>query len=132
MSLIRYTILFLLMITLNGCSSEKKPVANDAERLSVGKVQREIKIGMSSADVVRVLGSPNIVTTDSLRREHWVYDKVSTEQAYSNSSGGLFLILAHANSNSGSSSSNQRTLTIIIKFDNEHKVRDFAYHTSSF
>jgi outer membrane protein assembly factor BamE (lipoprotein component of BamABCDE complex) len=132
MSMIKWALSVLVILNLVGCAEQKNAEKEQADRLSVAKVQREIKIGMSSDDVVRVLGSPNIVTTDSMRREHWVYDKVSTEQAYSNSSGGLFLILAHASGNSGSSSSNQRTLTIIIKFDNEHKVRDFAYHTSSF
>ena len=33
---------------------------------------------------------------------------------------------------SEASSTSQRTLTVIIKFDEEKKVRDFAYHTSRF
>ena len=32
----------------------------------------------------------------------------------------------------GASSTTQRTLTIIIKFDEENKVRDFAYRQSTF
>ena len=32
----------------------------------------------------------------------------------------------------GAASTSQRTLTVIIKFDGAKKVRDFAYHTSSF
>jgi hypothetical protein len=32
----------------------------------------------------------------------------------------------------GASSSTQRTLTIVIKFDEGNKVRDFAYRQSSF
>jgi len=32
----------------------------------------------------------------------------------------------------GGASKSQRTLTIIIKFDEDEKVRDFAYHTSRF
>ncbi len=107
--------------------------ASDKDRLSVGTVQREIRVGMSSADVVQALGSPNIVTTDDERREAWVYDKIATERAYSTSSGGVnILFLAGFGSSSGAASSSQRTLTVIIKFDNQSKVRDFAYHTSSF
>ncbi len=117
---------------------------NDSDRISVGKVQKEIKIGMSSADVVAALGSPNIVTTDDQRREQWVYDKIATESVYSTSSGGvgaLFLAIpgafgvgggGSAASNTGAKSTQQRTLTVIIKFDNNSKVRDFAYHNSSF
>ena len=64
------------------------------EQLTVGTVQREIKIGMSSADVVAVLGSPNMVTTDDQRRETWVYDRVSTN--VSSSSSGVWLLIAGA------------------------------------
>ena len=59
------------------------------EKLTLGKAQREIKIGMSTAEVVQVMGSPNIVSTDEKRREVWVYDKISTQVAYSKSSAGL-------------------------------------------
>ena len=107
--------------------------ANDnLDRLTVGKVQREIKVGMTNADVVQALGSPNIVTTDEQRRESWVYDKISTNVTYSNSTGGWILGFGGADGGSGAASRNQKTLTIIIKFDANQKVRDFAYHTSSF
>jgi hypothetical protein len=84
------------------------------------------------------------VTTDEERREAWVYDKFATESAYSTSSGGVSILvlgligdaLAGGNPSSrnttGATSKTQRTLTIIIKFDKSKKVRDFAYHSSSF
>jgi len=102
------------------------------DRVTVGNVQREIKLGMSGADVARVLGSPNIVTTDDERREVWIYDKFSTDTTVSGSSSYGTLIILGTSSSSGSSSTTQRTLTVIIKFDKEKKVRDFAYHTSRF
>ena len=37
--------------------------------LTVGTVQREIRIGMSSAEVIEVMGSPNVVSTDADRNE---------------------------------------------------------------
>ena len=98
------------------------------EQMTVAKAQREIKIGMTSADVVEVLGSPNMVTTDDKRRETWVYDRVSS--SVSKSSAGVWLLFAGANSAKASSS--QRTLTIIVKFDENNRVRDFAYRTSAF
>lgn len=135
-------------IMLTGCQSvgeHRKAVQDDSgDRLTVGKVQREIRVGMASADVISVLGSPNMVSTDEERREVWVYDKISTERAYSGSSGGvnvLFLgfgsgaaggIGGGGSSSAGASSTSQRTLTVIIKFDKDSKVRDFAYHTSRF
>ncbi len=131
-----------------GCKSasdHRRDVRDDTgEKVTVGKVQAEIKTGMSGAEVVAILGSPNIVTTDEERREAWVYDKFATESAYSTSSGGVSILvlgfigdaLAGGNPSSrnttGATSKTQRTLTIIIKFDKNKKVRDFAYHSSSF
>lgn len=43
------------------------------EKMTVAKAQTEIKIGMPSSAVVEILGSPNMVTTDTERRETWVY-----------------------------------------------------------
>jgi outer membrane protein assembly factor BamE (lipoprotein component of BamABCDE complex) len=105
---------------------------NQTDRLTVGKVQREIRIGMPSAQVIEALGSPNIVSTDENRLEVWVYDKIATDVSYSSSEGGVWLIIAGAGGNSGASSTSQRTLTIVVKFDADKKVRDFAYHSSSF
>jgi outer membrane protein assembly factor BamE (lipoprotein component of BamABCDE complex) len=100
------------------------------DNISVGKVQREVKVGMSSSDVVVALGSPNMVTTDEKRRETWVYDKVSTEAMVSASSGMRFFWLPA--DGKAAASTTQKTLTIIIKFDEKSRVRDFAYHQSKF
>lgn len=131
-----------------GCMSagEHRAAVRDdtGDRVTVGTVQKEIKVGMSGAEVAQALGSPNIVTTDEERREVWVYDKIATEASYSTSSGGVSALLvgigasiggaasASGQQSAGASSTSQRTLTVVIKFDNDHKVRDFAYHTSSF
>ena len=128
--------LFLSFLFLSGCStasSHLNQVKSDAgDRITVGKVQREIRVGMSSAQVIEVLGSPNVVSTDENRLEVWVYDKIATDVSYSNSNCGVWLILGAVGGNSGAASTSQRTLTVVIKFDADKKVRDFAYHSSSF
>jgi len=117
-------------ILAGGCNATNYD--SKEERLTVAKAQREIKIGMPSADVVEVLGSPNMVTTDAQRRETWVYDKVSTNVSSSQTESGVWLLIATVGGSSSRSSSNQRTLTIIVKFDENNLVRDFAYRTSTF
>lgn len=124
----------LAVLSLGGCvsaSNHADQVQNNGN-ISVGVVQKEIKIGMSGAGVVEALGSPNIVSTDEKRREVWVYDKVATDTVHSSSSGWVFAVLAGGQSRSWATSRSQRTLTIIIKFDEQSLVRDFAYHTSKF
>ncbi|MDF9391744.1 MULTISPECIES: hypothetical protein [Methylococcus] len=124
-------------LILSACSAawhghNVQDALNSGDRLTAGTVQRSIRVGMSSADVIAALGAPNIVSTDEQRREVWVYDKIATDVAYSTSTSYGTLLLLGANGGSGARSSNQRTLTIAIKFDEQHKVRDFSYHQSSF
>lgn len=132
---------------LTGCMNaqdHRDAVRDNSDKLTVGKVQRQINVGMPGSSVVQVLGSPNIVTTDEQRREVWVYDKISTDTVYSTSSGGIMSLIlgggssaggvagGNYNTNSGAASQSQKTLTIIIKFDNGGLVRDFSYNASSF
>ena len=121
-------VILLALPALAGCQTA--PAGPD-ERLTVGQVQKEIRVGMSGAEVVRVLGSPNMVTTDELRREVWVYDKVATTSVSSGFVGGL-LTLVFAIPYGHTSSTTQQTLTVIVKLDEQKNVRDFAYHASRF
>jgi outer membrane protein assembly factor BamE (lipoprotein component of BamABCDE complex) len=126
--------IFCLMIftcLLTSCSSNANRKVKE-EKMTIAKVQKEIRIGMSSSAVVEVLGSPNMVTTDDRRRETWVYDRVSTQVSSSQNQSGVWLLLAGSFSSNSDTSQSQRTLTIIIKFDENSKVRDFAYRTSTF
>lgn len=126
------------IITLAGCQTASEHAAQvdqsqkSANNLTVASVQREISTGMSSAAVIGVLGSPNIISTDEKRREVWVYDKISSSKVYSESKSGLNLLIIGGGSVSGATSTTQKTLTIIINFDEGGLVRDFAYHTSQF
>ena len=136
-------------LSLTGCMTASQHAADvkkgtDDDKLTVGTVQREIHQGMSGAEVAQVLGSPNIVSTDEKRREVWVYDKVATDTVYSTSQGGVAALILGGTGgigglgaggtgyDAGAKSTSQRTLTIIIKFDEERKVRDFSYHSSRF
>lgn len=135
----------LLPFLLGGCLSASDHLAAVRdERLTLGTVQRQIHPGMSSADVVAALGAPNIVTTDEQRREVWVYDKLSSEVAQSATSasvsplllgaegsfaGGISGKLSHS---AGATVRSDRMLTVVVKFDDQHRVRDFAYRASQF
>ena len=134
MTHIRHGLLMLagLCMTLSGVSCAAKQAEIKEDRLTVGRVQGEVKVGMSAAQVAELLGSPNIVTTDDKRREVWIYDKVSTDRVDTASSSYAGLIILGTNSSDRSSSQRQRTLTIIIKYDEEKKVRDFAYNSTQF
>lgn len=118
------------------------------QQMTLGLVQRDIKIGTSQADVAIILGSPNIVTQDADDNETWIYDKVSSVTSYNSSGfgvgiggggggfggsgfGGGLLNVGH-NKQKGAVQSVQKTLTIVLKFDNNHNVSKITYHMSSF
>ena len=126
----------LLLLGSAACVSagqHKAAVADDsADKLTVGKVQKEIRVGMSGADVVQALGSPNIVTTDEKSREVWVYDKLSTETAYSSTQGGATILVLGVGGSAGATSRTQKTLTVVIKFDKKSRVEKVTYHSSRF
>ncbi len=142
----------LALIFLSGCMSaaqhqQSLPSTRDRE-MTLGIVQKEIRVGMSQADVAVALGSPNIVTKDSTGKEAWIYDKIATEAYYSKSSGGLggglgaggiagsALILGGVgggySKEAGAAGSTQKTLTVVIKFDEKNSVESFSYHSSKF
>jgi outer membrane protein assembly factor BamE (lipoprotein component of BamABCDE complex) len=150
--IVRGILAMAAILPLTGCMSAHQHYQQthgaQERQMTVGTVQKEIRKGMSAAQVAEVLGSPNIVTTDAKGREVWVYDKISTDVTYSRDSGGLSAILligsasggtaggglgsGNYSRSAGAQSKTQRTLTVVIKFDDQNKVRDFAYHSSRF
>ena len=150
--LLKTTLLAVLPLVAFGCMSASQHYQQthgfQERQMTLGLVQKEICKGMSAGEVAEVLGAPNIVTTDTHGLEVWVYDKISTDVTYSNSSGsGAAVLLVGGVSgraaggglghgglsrSAGARSKTQRTLTVVIKYDEQKKVRDFAYHASRF
>ena len=133
-------LILVSLFALAGCTGAQHYNPQADENLTVGKVQKEIRVGMSGATVAEVLGSPNIVSTDEDRNEVWIYDKISTQYVSADASAGILALGggsdviggAGASGRQSSGASSQRTLTVVIKFDENKLVRDFAYHTSRF
>jgi outer membrane protein assembly factor BamE (lipoprotein component of BamABCDE complex) len=130
---LKLLLLSTMMLFATACqttkdSSKSAPV----ERVSVGTVQRFIRNGMTSAEVVEVLGSPNMVTKNAEGNETWVYDKIHSEYEAKRSDFGICLILFGGSSAKASGGSSERTLTIVVHFDKNSKVIDFSYRTTSF
>jgi len=120
---------FLSACALFSQSSER---INDEKEITAGLIKKEIRVGLSGADVINALGSPNIITRDSKGKEVWVYDKIYAQAEWTSSSQyGTILILGFFKETRKLKTS-QKTLTLIITFDNEGKVESFSYHYSRF
>lgn len=139
------TVLLLTAANLAGAAERRDDRKPASEReFTLGLVQKEVRIGMSQADLVSALGSPNILTRDSQGREAWVYDKLASEARFKSSglgagggalgSAGSTLLLGvlsgHVKDERVSSS--QRTLTVVIRFDLEGRVESFSFHATRF
>lgn len=126
----------LMILIVLGCASSSQHQRNlhsaDEREMTVGTVQREIHKGMDQAAVAQALGSPNIVTKDKEGQETWIYDKIASEASYSTGSSGIGLLVVGLSRASGATASTQRTLTVVIKFDDQRLVDTFSYHTSKF
>lgn len=127
----------VLSILTNACtfttggSYSAKSGSQDKE-LTVGTLQKELRVGMSGAEVIQALGSPNIITRDQNGFETWVYDRIATEARYNESANILFLMLYAQGSSSSNATVSQKTLTVVIKMNEYGRVDSFAYHSSKF
>lgn len=126
--------LAVVLLLASACTSTKNsgPSMAAAENLTLGTVQRSIYVGMSSSDVVSVLGSPNMVTKNETGTETWVYDKIHSQAESKQSDGFMTLILFGGSQSSSTSSRSERTLTIVIHFDTASRVSSFTYRTTTF
>jgi hypothetical protein len=125
-----------------GDREKAKPDA--AAAFTLGAVQKELRTGLSQADVVERLGSPNILTRDGAGREAWVYDRISSEVEASSSgvrvggagtgAGGTFAGLVGISGGKSAEKlrSSQRTLTVIVRFSTAGTVESFTWHNSRF
>ncbi len=120
----------ILLPSLLACAVQQQGPKEQA--LTVGVVQKQIKAGMSQPEVAEALGSPNIVTRDADGKETWIYDKMSTEATYSSSSAGASILILSFGNSTATTRSSQKTLTVIIKFDDQSRVATFTYHASTF
>lgn len=145
-------IVLLALLLLCGCTTASQHSTQlhpaQGERITVGKVQSQIRNGMSQTEVASILGSPNIVSKNNTGNESWIYDKIATESSYSNSTGGAGGILGvgapigsvligglgagSVQESAGAAATTERTLTVIIAFDGAGRVQNSSYHSSHF
>jgi outer membrane protein assembly factor BamE (lipoprotein component of BamABCDE complex) len=142
------TVLLLINACTTAAQHQQSLHSTQEREMTVGVVQKEIRTGMSQADVAEALGSPNIVSKDAEGKEAWIYDKIATEASYSRSSGSvggagggggvagttllLGLLTGGYSKEAGAASTTQKTLTVIIKYGNDGLVESFSYHASKF
>jgi hypothetical protein len=127
-----------------GAGEPAKAKDASSSAFTLGMVQKELRAGLSQADVVERLGAPNILTRDGEGREAWVYDKVSSEVEASSGNVGVAgagtgvagtfvgLLGISAGKRSEKARSSQRTLTVVVRFSTAGQVESYSWHDSRF
>ncbi len=126
-------------------AGEKGKSKSEVSReFTLGVVQKELRPGLSQAEVAERLGSPNILTRDADGREAWIYDRVSSEVEASSGGVGVGGLGSGAGSTFGGilgiaagkrsekTKSSQKTLTVVIRFSAAGAVESYTWHTSRF
>ena len=134
--MIRPLAAFAISLSLLGCAVKTAPLATiparqvETQKVTVAGAQK-LKIGMSGTEVIHALGSPNIITGSSDNGETWIYDKISREVEIISVADGSWILSPRAQSSSVTVAS-ERTLTVIVQFGADKKLKQVTYRQSSF
>jgi outer membrane protein assembly factor BamE (lipoprotein component of BamABCDE complex) len=121
---------------LGGCAPQSAPLTSipsrkiETQRLAAGAAQM-IKPGMSGADVIAALGSPNVLTNNKEGLETWVYDKISNEYEFVTAQDGGWFFSPRSQV-SGVEVRSQRTLIVVVNFDSDKKVKNVQYRQTTY
>ena len=124
------------LTVLTSCAPYSVPLASiparqiETRKLAVGAAQM-VKVGMSGAEVVAALGSPNILTGNKEGLETWVYDKISSEFEFVSAEDGGWLFSPRSQA-SGVQVRSQRTLIVVVNFDAYKRVKDIQYRQTTY
>lgn len=123
---------------------ERKPV-EDPNTLTHGMVQMTLKVGETrQSQILETFGAPNVTTIDGNGQEMWVYDRHATVTSDSSSGFSIGMLIGAGGSGVGGgaglgfgkrkseSSQSSRSMTLIIKFNEQKIVSDFRSRSSSF
>ena len=133
----------------NASLSSKRAQTESPSPLSYGSITSTVKKGTTTqSDLLSMFGGPNISTIDSDGNETWIYEKTTSETTTNSQSSinakaerldvffGLGFI--HKGKGEGNVKSNTtvsssiKSLTVIIKFNQDKTVKDYSARASYF
>lgn len=131
--MLRLSLILLAAGGLLSACAQPGPVTTRNSELTHGNVQMVLEVGATSqTDVLEAFGAPNITSIDGSGQEVWTYQRHATVSQSSSSSNYWTIILAGGDSSASGFEQTQRTITLIIKFDDNGIVSDFRSRSSNF
>jgi hypothetical protein len=132
-----YTYLFsaIVLIALGGCSTTQYGVSESSKLDAAGPTERKVILGMGSANIAALLGSPNIVAGLENEEKAWTYEGIASDVSYARSGNAIVGVIFDPHFDNSIShktvSDLQPTLTVVIRFNRHDRVRDFSYFASN-
>ncbi len=131
----RITYLFLAL-SLVSCASTNKEKKSELSKISIEKSL--IKGQTKKSDVIKLLGSPEMVNSDSEGDEQWVYSKTASEWNDMGANVGLFgasflsstLLGTSLDFGGSKGSSSTKTKTLEVYFDSKGILKSYSLSTS--
>ena len=123
----KLTLLGFLFLSLSSCTSYKYGAEGNAQKsnLTMGVVKSQVIKGQTKQDeVLKLFGSPNLVSKNKSNREVWSYNKMSVE----NKAGSTDFFSGQRASQSSSS----RSFDLIITFDENDVVADYSVVSTAY
>lgn len=118
----------LMLLLFTSCGSYKygaNAEPTEKSNLTFGVVKSKIKKGETTqAEVLKIFGSPNLVTKNKSNHEVWSYNKMSVQKK-GGSSDFLF-------GQKASVSSSNQSFDLIITFDDKDIVKDYSVISTSY
>jgi len=117
---------FIALFVIVSCKSMD---TTQKSNLTPGVVNTKIQKGVTSqAEIMRLIGAPNIITKNKEGEEVWNYSRQSFD-AESGGFGGGLIFFGGAKAFSSSAS---KTFDLTITFDKNHVVKDYSVVISQF
>jgi hypothetical protein len=133
----KFILVLLIPFFLFACKTTQPEETGLNNRLTTGEVKRQIVKGETNqAEIIRIFGSPNLVTKNKQNKEVWSYNKMSYEKVDSSKSGALFgftgQALGAASGSKAVSTSSSKSFDLIITFDTNDVVEDYSVISASY
>lgn len=123
-----------IMSILAACAVQgPRQVDQRNSELTQGNVQMTLRVGETDkAEVLETFGAPNITTRDASGTEVWSYQRHARVTQSESRSNHWTVLFAGGGSRADGFSETMRTMTLIIRFDENDIVSDFRSRTSDF
>ncbi len=112
-----FSLYALTFFLISACAS------GTGEHIAYKKVEKSIVRGETSQnDVIRIMGSPNLVTKNSRGEQVWTYTKKTYNPETGDVANGIIL---SGGSKPSAQGSNTAAFDLILTFDQNEVVRDY-------